>query len=79
MYKFRQVECPLCGHIFMWQKEPVFVGNSYCTYKRKGIDEELENAICPKCRLEMVVIDNILKGIDINSENIEVAYTSRGL
>lgn len=76
---YRQVECPSCGHIFMWKKEPVFIGNSYCMYRRKGYDEELENAICPECRLEMVVIDNILKGIDINSENIEVAYTSRGI
>ena len=79
LYKFRQVKCPLCGHIFMWQKEPVFVGNSYCMYKRKGLNEELENAICPKCNLEMVVPNDSLKGIDINSEDIEVAYTSRGL
>ena len=76
---YRHVECPLCGHIFMWKKEPVFRGNSYRMYKRKGFDEELENAICPKCCLEMVVPNDSLKGIDIKSENIEIAYTSRGL
>ena len=48
-------------------------------YKRKGLSEELENAICPKCNLEMVVPNDSLKGIDINSEDIEVAYTPRGL
>lgn len=48
-------------------------------YKRKGLNEELENAVCPKCNLEMVVSNDSLKGIDIKSENIEVAYTVRGL
>ena len=76
---YRQVECPSCGHIFMWKKEPVFIGNSYCMYRRKGYKEELENAICPDCGLEMIVPDGVLKGIDIRSENIEIAYTSRGL
>lgn len=78
LYKFRQAECPVCGHIFMWQ-EYSHVGTSYCSYRRKGYKEELMSTCCPKCNLKMIVPNDSLKGIDIRDENAEVADLIRGL
>ena len=49
----------------MWQKEPVFVGNSYCMYKRKGLNEELENAI--------TVLNNQI--LSLNAEKEKLSQT----
>ena len=77
MYRFRQVKCPNCKHIFMWLNEPT--GTSYCLFRRKGVEEELFSTTCPKCNLEMVVLDDVLEGIDIAGEAIELFSTIRGL
>lgn len=77
MYKYRQVQCPKCDHIFMWLEGPT--GTSYCLYRRKGENEELHNTTCPKCNLEMVVPSNSIKGIDINDSSVELFTTIRGI
>ena len=78
MYKWRQVKCPLCEHIFMWREES-YTGSSSDVYKRKGIDEELESACCPKCNFEMVVAGVLLEGLDIQDEEIERIPAIRGI
>ena len=77
MYKFRQVKCPKCKHTFMWLDQPN--GVSYCLYRRKGVEEELISTTCPKCNLEMVVPEDVLDGIAINDEAIELFATLRGI
>lgn len=77
MYKFKEVQCPKCKHIFVWLNEPH--GNSYCLYRRKGVEEELFTTTCPECSLEMVVPHDSHEGIDILDEKIEFYSTVRGL
>lgn len=77
MYRYRQVQCPKCKHIFMWLDAPL--GVSYCLYRRKGIEEELYSTSCPKCNLEMVVPGDVLEGIDISSDTVELFSTVRGI
>lgn len=78
MYKYRQVKCPLCDHIFMW-REKSYTGLSCDIFKQKGIDEELESTCCPKCNFEMVVINDLLEGIDIQDDKIERFPAIRGI
>jgi endogenous inhibitor of DNA gyrase (YacG/DUF329 family) len=77
MYKYRQVKCPRCKHIFMWLDAPM--GASYCLYRRRGSEEELYSTTCPKCNLEMIVPGNVIEGIDINCEAVELFSTVRGI
>lgn len=77
MYKFKGVECPKCNHRFAWLEEPN--GNSYCLYRRKGVNEELFSTVCPRCGLEMVVPSDEHTGISITDESIELFSTVRGI
>lgn len=77
MYKYRQVQCPKCKHIFMWLEGPT--GSSYCIYRRKNRDEEIFSTTCPKCNLKMVVPSDTVEGIDINDEAIILSSTLRGI
>lgn len=77
MYKYRQVRCPKCRHVFVWLNEPT--GTSYRTYRRKGFDEELYSTTCPKCNLEIAVPLDTLDGIDIDDTAIEIFATYRGI
>ena len=76
-YKFKEVRCPSCGHVFTWLEMPP--GNSYCVYRRKGVDEELFSTVCPQCNLEIVVPDGSHEGISIEDSNIELCGTMRGI
>ena len=62
----------------MWQRWS-YTGPSHCIFRRKGTDEELESTVCPKCGLEMVVLSDVLEGIDIRDENIETVCAIRGI
>ena len=77
MYKFKEIRCPVCGHIFTWLEEPL--GNCYCVYQRKGVDEELFSTICPQCGLEMVVPEESHDGISVEDNGIEIRGTMRGI
>ena len=77
MYKFKEVECPKCNHRFAWLEAPC--GNSYCLYRRKGVNEELFSTVCPQCDLEMVVPADEHTGIAIADETIELFSTVRGI
>jgi len=77
MYKFKEVECSKCNHRFAWLEEPS--GNSYCLYRRKGIDEELFSTVCPQCGLEMVVPSDKHMGIAVTDKAVELFSTVRGI
>lgn len=77
MYRFKEVQCPKCKHTFVWLQEPH--GNSYCLYRRKGVEEELFSTTCPRCSLEMVIPSDLHNGIDIQDDMIEQFATVRGI
>lgn len=78
MYKYRQIECPLCGHIFMWIEYADLPPN-YNVYRRKGVDEELGSTHCPKCNCEMIVSNDSKRGISVEDEVVELRGTVRGI
>ncbi|MDY2997819.1 MAG: hypothetical protein SOU16_11015 [Faecalimonas sp.] len=78
MYKVFEIECQNCKHKFMWIQNPD-TQNSYYLYKRKGLDEELISIYCPRCNVEIAIIKENGKGINVNDESIEVAGAIRGL
>ena len=77
MYHFIEIKCPKCSHQFVWLKGENNTGPNW--YRRKGYDEYLDSAICPKCALEMIVLNNSHVGIDIDDESIEIEPGLRGL
>lgn len=76
MYKFRDVKCPWCSHIFMLQIHsditPVYECNDIES-NRLG-----ERAVCPKCSAEMAVLDGVLEGMDTKDAKIKLVL-SRGI
>ena len=78
MYKYRQVKCPLCDHVFMWIEYADLPPN-YNVYRRKGIDEELGSTHCPKCNCEMIVPSECSTGISVETKNVELRGTVRGI
>ena len=68
-YEFREVKCPWCGHIFMWNKNE---GEGLRTheYRLKETGEYLGNPKCSKCDIGMVVLDSVLEGIDPKDERV---------
>ena len=69
-YEYREVKCPWCDHIFMWQKNSG-EGLIIHEYRLKETKELVEKAKCPKCSMDMVVLDHILEGIDVQDDRIE--------
>ncbi len=69
-YEYREVKCPWCDHVFMWNKNGR-EGLVVHEYKLKETGEYVETAKCPKCAMEMIVLPHILEGIDIDDERIE--------
>ena len=78
MYKFIEIECPNCKHKFVWL-EYTYKGTRQIWYKRKGFDEALESAECPKCSIEMVVLKDSHSGINVEDTSIEVAGITYGI
>lgn len=69
-YEFREVKCPWCDHIFMWQKHSG-EGLVLHEYRSRDTGEFVEKANCPECGMEMLVLERILEGIDTEDERIE--------
>ncbi len=69
-YKYREVKCPSCDHVFMWIRNN---GDGLLLrwYQLKSTGEPVEEAKCPKCGMKMLVLEHILTGIDINDDRIE--------
>ena len=76
-YEYREVKCPWCGHIFMWNKHGQ-EGLVFHEYRLKETGEYVEQAVCPKCELDMVVLEHIFEGVDKKDDRIEDT-TVRGL
>lgn len=73
-YRYREVKCPWCGHVFMWNRDGR-EGLIIHEYRLKKTREFVEKAKCPKCDMDMVVLDHILEGIDIQDDKIEIIIT----
>ncbi len=68
-YVYRKVKCPWCNHIFMWKKqdgEGCFIED----YIFRPTGEIAEKAKCPKCSENMLVVDDILTGLDMDDSRI---------
>lgn len=69
-YEYRKVQCPWCDHIFMFRKNGG-EGLIFHEYRLKSTGEYLEKTMCPLCEMEMVILDHILTGIDLDDDRIE--------
>ena len=69
-YEYREVKCPWCEHIFMWNKNGR-ENHILCLYKLKETGQYIEEAKCPKCNKKILVLDDVLEGIDIDDNRIE--------
>ena len=70
-YKYREVKCPWCDHVFMWQKNSQERLIIY-EYRRKTTGGYIEKAKCPKCGMDMLVSDDSFVGLEMNDEQIEI-------
>ena len=71
----RNVECPACGHRFMW----IEVGSNSCTeYFDKETNEVYPDAICPLCGKHMAVIPKKRKGLPDDASSI-ICFIGRPL
>jgi len=75
-YEYREVKCPWCGHVFMWNKNGFDI--TIHEYRLKETGEVVKRTTCPKCSMEMIVMEHILEGIDIKDDRIE-AFGIRGI
>ncbi len=69
-YAYREVKYPWCNHVFMWNKNGR-EGLIIHLYKLKETGKYVEEAKCPNCENEMIVLDKLFEGIDIYDERIE--------
>ena len=75
VYKYREVICPWCDHRFMWNR----TGNEFPLHRirLKETGESLDDTECPKCGSEVVVLDHVMEGLDVDDARIEVAGWGR--
>ena len=69
-YEYREVKCPWCDHVFMWNKDGR-EGFIIHMYRLKENGQYVEEATCPKCEMRMIVLDKVFEGIDIDDDRIE--------
>ena len=69
-YEYREVKCPWCDHVFMWNKN-AGEGLVIHMHRLKETGQYVEEAKCPKCEMKMLVLNNVFEGIDINDDRIE--------
>ena len=69
-YEYREVKCPWCDHVFMWNKDGG-EGTVIHEYKLKSTGEYVEKTKCPSCEMDMLVVEHILSGIDTDDEMVE--------
>ena len=76
-YKYREVKCPWCDHVFMWN-ENSGEGLILHEYRFKETGILTEKAKCPNCSMDMIVLEHVLEGIDVQDDRIE-AIGIRGI
>ena len=69
-YRFREVKCPWCGHVFMWNQNS-WEGLKLHEYKLKSTGEYVEKTKCPGCEMEMLVLERVFEGIDLDDKRVE--------
>ena len=72
-YKFREVKCPFCDHIFMFQ-ENGGKGLKINEYKLKDTNQNIEKTKCPKCNENLFVIPEKLEATDEKDKKIKKIY-----
>ncbi len=70
-YRYREVKCPWCEHVFMWNKDGR-EGLIIHEYRLKETGGFVEKAKCPKCDMDIIVLEHILEGVDTQDDRIEV-------
>ena len=75
-YVYREVKCPWCDHVFMWNKNGR-EGLIIHSYRLKETGEFAEEAKCPKCGEKMIVLDGVFEGVDADDDRIETIDRSR--
>lgn len=76
-YIFREVKCPWCNHVFMWQKTAE-EGPITHEYRIKTTGKYIEKTKCPLCEIDMLVSDHSYVGLDMNGEQVEVLEDEEG-
>ena len=69
-YEYREVKCPWCDQIFMWNKTGG-EGLLVYEYRLKSTGEYVARAKCPSCEMDMIVLDHILAGIAVDDDRLE--------
>lgn len=69
-YRYREVKCPWCDHVFMWNKNSG-EGLLWHNYRLKTTHDPVEEAKCPCCGETMIVLEHVLVGIDLDDERVE--------
>jgi len=77
-YKYKEIECPKCAHIFMWSNAERTNESVWYEYRLIGKSDLLNQAKCPKCGAGMVLLPDIRIGISIEDERL-VKSVFRGL
>ena len=54
IYEYREVKCPWCEHVFMWNKN-AREGLVLHKFRLKSTGEPVEDANCPQCGMKMIV------------------------
>ena len=74
-YRFREVKCPWCDHVFMWNRdgrEGIIINQ----YRLKDTGESIETAVCPMCENEVAVLDGIFEAIAVDDSRIEDSFSN---
>lgn len=66
-HEYREVKCPQCGHVFMWQEESRRLQQAW-RYGLKATGEPVDDAVCPGCGTKMIVLKGSFVGVDIDDE-----------
>ncbi len=77
VYKYREVECPYCNHVFMWINGES-IPNKTIEYRIEGCDAILEDAICPECGRTCLIMPGILAGLREDDSRVR-KFGIRGL
>ncbi len=70
IYIYREVKCPWCDHVFMWNKNGG-EGLTFHEYKVKLTGAYAERAKCPSCEMAMLVLDHVFEGVDFDDDRVE--------
>jgi len=76
IYEYREVKCPWCDHVFMWNKN-AREGLVLHKFRLKSTGEPVEDANCPQCGMKMIVLEHTFTGIDIDDDRIKRIYEEK--